>query len=197
MDCLHWIIGKYLAKFFALGISPDNLGSHSARKYASNHASSGTTVSLPMVSMCLCAMWSLGHVKERYMQFEKAGNQYLGRVVSGLVVNNMKFAVSPPFFDFDVTRPADGTDESVYSLLRDYTVRGKSVSASVHCIFYFCFASLCFHFDNCCKLCTQRINCRHCISSTKFQSMQKMQLLSNILGIKLKQLPHSPASLLT
>ena len=147
MDCLHRIIGKYPAKFFALGISPGDLGSHSARKGASSHASSGTTVSLPMVSICLCSMWSMGHVKERYLQFEKAGNQYLGRAVSGLVVNDVKFAVSPPFFDFDVTRPADGTDESVYSLLRDYMVRGESVSASVHCIFYFCFASLCFHFD--------------------------------------------------
>ena len=86
-------------------------------------------------------------MKEWYLQFEKAGNQYLRRVVSGLDVNDVKFAVSPPFFDFVVTRPADGTDESVYSLLRDYMVCGKSVSTSVHHIFYFCFASLCFHFD--------------------------------------------------
>ena len=65
MDCLHRIIGKYLAKFFALGISPGDLGSHSARKGASSHASSGTTVSPPMVSICLCMMWSMGHLKKR------------------------------------------------------------------------------------------------------------------------------------
>ena len=78
-----------LTIFFALGISPGDLGSHSARKGSSSHASSGTTVSPPMVSICLRAMWSMGHVKERYLQFEKAGDQYLGRVVCGLDVNDV------------------------------------------------------------------------------------------------------------
>ncbi len=41
----------------------------------------------------------MGSVKERYLQYEKAGDQYLGRVVSGLDVNSIDFAVSPPFFD--------------------------------------------------------------------------------------------------
>jgi hypothetical protein len=102
-------------------------------------------------------MWSMGHVKERYLQYEKAGDQYLGRVVSGLDVNSVKFAVSPPYFEFDETTNAagsgideaadDGTWKKIYTLLRDYMVRGEFVSASVHRIFYFCFASLCFHAD--------------------------------------------------
>ncbi len=97
MDCLHCIIEKYPDELFALGILPGNLGSHLARKGASSHACSGTTVLLPMVSICLCAMWSMGHVKERYLQFKKAGDQYLGRVVCGLNVNSVKFTVLPPF----------------------------------------------------------------------------------------------------
>jgi hypothetical protein len=80
MSCLHQIVEKYPAVFFALGISPGDLGSHLARKGGSGHACAGTTVSPPMVSICLCAMWSMGHIKERYLQYEKAGNQYLGRV---------------------------------------------------------------------------------------------------------------------
>ena len=156
MDCLHRIVVKYPEAFFALGISPGDLGSHSARKGASSHACSGTTVSPPMVSICLRAMWSMGHVKERYLQYEKAGDQYLGRVVSGLDVNSVKFAVSPPYFEFDETTdkadggieaPDDGTWKKIHTLLRDYMVRGEFVSASVHRIFYFCFASLCFHAD--------------------------------------------------
>ena len=78
MDCLHRIINKYQEVFFALGILPGDLGLHSGRKGASNHASNGTPVSPPMVSICLCTMWSMGHMKERYLQFEKAGDQYLG-----------------------------------------------------------------------------------------------------------------------
>jgi hypothetical protein len=89
----------------------------------------------------------MGHVKEWYLQLEKAGNQYLGRVVCGLDVNSVKFAVLPPFFDFDGTNLDNRTSLIVYFLLRDYMVCGQSVSTSVHCIFYFCFAPLCFHFD--------------------------------------------------
>jgi hypothetical protein len=153
-------LAKYSKEFFVLGNLPGNLGLHLARKGASNHTCSGSTVLPPMVSICLCAMWSMGHVKEHYLQYEKAGNQYLGRVVCGLDVNSVKFAVLPPFFEFDCTGQGDtgqgdtgqggaddGTSARVYSLLRDYMVRGESVPASVHCMFYFCFALLCYHFD--------------------------------------------------
>jgi hypothetical protein len=51
MGCLHRITDKYLDNFFVLGISPGNLGLHSARKGVSSHASSSTTVSPPMVSI--------------------------------------------------------------------------------------------------------------------------------------------------
>ena len=140
MECLHRIVGKYPQVFLGLGISPGDLGSHSARKGASSHACSGSTVSPPMVSICLRAMWSMGHVKERYLQYEKAGDQYLGRVVCGLDVNTVDFAVSPPFFEFDDTRQEGGRDDGtsqVYPLLKDYMVHGDTVPASVHHIFLF------------------------------------------------------------
>ncbi len=89
-------------------------------------------------------------VKKRYLQYEKAGDQYLRRVVCGLDVNTVDFAVSPPFFEFDDTRQeggrADGTSQ-VYYLLKDYMVHRDTVPASVHHIFYFCFASICFRLD--------------------------------------------------
>ena len=84
-------------------------------------------------------------MKERYLQFEKAGDQYLGQFVCGLDVNDVKFAVSPPYFDFDAD--ANGTEDRVFSLLRDYMIGGDHVCASVHRIFYFCFESLTYHFD--------------------------------------------------
>jgi len=111
MSCLHWIVEKYPAVFFTLGMSPGDLGSHLARKGASSHACAGTMVSPPMVSICLCAMWSMGHINERYLQYEKAGDQYLGQVVCGLEVNDVLFAVLPPFFDFE---EEDKRADSVY-----------------------------------------------------------------------------------
>lgn len=142
MDCIHRIIAKYPNEFFALGISAGDLGSHSARKGAASHACAGSTVSPPMVSVCLRAMWSMGHVKERYLQYEKAGDQYLGRVVCGLDVNHVSFAVSPPFFEAE-----SEALENIHILLKSYAVRGDLVSPAMHRVFYFCFASLCYHRD--------------------------------------------------
>ena len=42
----------------------------------------------------------MGPVKERYIHYEKTGDQFVGRVVSGLDVNDPKFGVSPCYFDF-------------------------------------------------------------------------------------------------
>jgi hypothetical protein len=71
MACLHRVIENNLEEFLLLGIKPGDLGSHSARKGASSFASAGSTVSPPMVSICLRAMWSMGPVKERYLQYKK------------------------------------------------------------------------------------------------------------------------------
>ena len=144
MDCLYRVTEKNAEEFLLLGIKPGDLGSHSARKGASSFASAGSTVSPPMVSICLRAMWSMGPVKERYLQYEKAGDQYLGRVVSGLDVNNVSFAVSPPHFE---SGPEDDVREKVNILLRDFTVGGDNISGEVFQVLYYCFASLCYHFD--------------------------------------------------
>ncbi len=70
-------------------------------------------------------MWSMGSVKERYLQYEKAGDQYLGRVVSGLDVNDVSFAISPPYFEcgdneYDVR-------EEILTLLKEFTVGGHGI----------------------------------------------------------------------
>ena len=64
----------------------------------------------------------MGSVKERYLQFEKAGDQYLGRVVSGLDVNDVSFAVSPPYFECD-----GDVKEKILILLKDFTVGGHGI----------------------------------------------------------------------
>ena len=144
MACLHRVIEINMEEFLVLGIKPGDLGSHSARKGASSFASAGSTVSPPMVSICLRAMWSMGPVKERYLQYEKAGDQYLGRVVSGLDVNDVSFAASPPYFE---SGPEDDVRGNVNDILKAFTVGGGNLSGEVYRVLYFCFASLCYHFD--------------------------------------------------
>ena len=67
-----------------LGIFPGLLGSHSARKGACTHVSSRTTYSPPIVSVCLHACWTMGSVKDKYLHFERAGDQYCGRTATGM-----------------------------------------------------------------------------------------------------------------
>jgi hypothetical protein len=145
MDCLRRIVDNNREEFLKLGISPGDLGLHSARKGSCSLASAGTTVSPPMVSICLRAMWSMGSVKERYLQYEKAGDQYLGRVVSGLDVNCVSFAVSPPYFENDGNN--DDVSDRVHELVKDYMVEGYSIKGEVLKLLYYCFASLCYHYD--------------------------------------------------
>ena len=81
MKIFHQVILENEEAFRKLGVGVGDLGSHSARKGSCSFASAGSTVSPPMVSICLRALWSMGPVKERYLHYEKAGDQYLGRVV--------------------------------------------------------------------------------------------------------------------
>ena len=99
MKVFHRVMCNNEEAFQRVGVKPGDLGSHSTRKGACSLAASGSTVSPPIVSICLRAMWSMGGIKERYLHFENAGDQYLGRVVAGLDCNEHLFAVSPPYFD--------------------------------------------------------------------------------------------------
>ena len=79
-------------------------------------------------------MWSMG-IKECYLQFKKAGNQYLKRVVSGLDVNDISFAVLPPYFECDCD-----VKEKILALLKDFNVRGHGILGEIFQMLYFCFA---------------------------------------------------------
>ncbi len=122
MDCLQWVIKKNCYEFVTLGISPGDLGLHSARKGSCIYAKAGSTVCPPMVSICLQAMWGMGCVKEHYLQYEKAGDQYLGRVVSRHDINDVSFVISPPYFESGTD---DDVKENVLSLLREFVVGGE------------------------------------------------------------------------
>jgi hypothetical protein len=65
-------------------------------------------------------------------------------VVSGLDVNDVSFAISPPYFE---SSPDDDVKENVLGMLREFTVGGNSIAGEVCHLLFFCFALICFHFD--------------------------------------------------
>jgi hypothetical protein len=190
MACLHRVIENNLEEFLLLGIKPGDSGSYSARKGASSFASAGSTMSPPMVSICLQAMWSMGPVKERYLQYEKAGDQYLEQVVSGLDVNNVSFAVSPPYFKSGIE---DDVSKKINNLLKAFTVGGGNLSGEVFQVLYFCFASLCYHFDYLVAITSKQSKLQASPFSLTSQITQGKPLLSSSHGPRLHRRPPSPA----
>ena len=98
--CLNDILKKYevdIKKHF--GVEVQNIGVHSIRKGASSYVSGGSTCAPPQVATNIRAGWTMGGVQDTYLRYEAAGDQYVGRVVSGLPISSPKFAALPPQFD--------------------------------------------------------------------------------------------------
>ena len=145
MKIFHQVIQENEEAFRKLGVDVGDLGSHSARKGSCSFASAGSTVSPPMVSICLRALWSMGPVKERYLHYEKAGDQYLGRVVAGLNCNDSSFAVSPPYFDLTGCENAKEMQGKIDKLVQSFLYSSEKVCARVFRIFVNLFANICYH----------------------------------------------------
>ncbi len=86
--------GKAIARV----LNTKEYGTHSVRKGVATYACSGSTGGPSIVSVCLRVGWSIGSIQDRYLRYEAAGDQFLGRVVAGLPLNKSDFAVLPPHF---------------------------------------------------------------------------------------------------
>ena len=136
--------------FNEMGVDIDEIGTHSARKGAATHCSTGTTVSPPMASICLRAGWSMGPVKEKYIHYEKAGDQYVGRVATGLNVNSVEFAVSPPYFKFPAVDEGEGNssiEDDIKNAITSLVPGGRRMSSQTFKLLTYCYASIAYHYD--------------------------------------------------
>ena len=82
------------------GVEPSDLGTHSTRKGVATSVSAGCTMSPPIVSVCIRAGWVMGGVKDIYLKYKAAGDQFVGRCAACLDLLSSNFAVSPPHWDF-------------------------------------------------------------------------------------------------
>lgn len=81
-----------------LGIKAEELGTHSTRKGAATYVLSGTTACPSLIPLSLRCGWKLDGVTGRYLRYEAAGDQFVGRTVAGLPPCESAFATLPPFF---------------------------------------------------------------------------------------------------
>ena len=87
-------------EFSSFGILTEDIGTHSKYKNAIIYVANGCTISPTMSSIFMQENWTIGGVKEIYIKYEKAGDQFVGRTVSVLPIINKEFSISPPYFDY-------------------------------------------------------------------------------------------------
>jgi len=144
MNVFHKVIRDNKNLFEDLGVKEGELGSHSSRKGAITLVSAGCTVSPPMAAICLRAGWSMGPVKDRYIHYEKAGDQFVGRCATGISSLSKEFAVSPVHFDF-CDKPA-GTKEKIDATIGNNFATIEEVEGKSFSLLKFLFASVCYHY---------------------------------------------------
>ena len=98
---------KYRQIFIALGIPPEDFGTHSIRKGAVTFVATGCTTCPPIASICLRANWEMPDVMNHYIKYESAGDQFTGKCVSGSSRTSTEFTISPEYFDFTSCDEAD------------------------------------------------------------------------------------------
>ena len=80
-------------EFEKLEVQLGDLGAYSPRKGAITLVSSGYTVSASMSSICIRSCWCMGPVKDRHIYYEKTGDNFVGRTVTGISLLHKEFAV--------------------------------------------------------------------------------------------------------
>jgi len=97
--CLHRIFNNNRDLYLSYHVDPQELGTHSIRKGAATYCCAGVHPGPPVVSVCLRAGWTIGRVKERYLKYENAGDELVGRtLLTGIPPTSCEFGISPLYF---------------------------------------------------------------------------------------------------
>ena len=97
-QCLHRVMHNNIHIYQTLFVDVDEIGSHSIRKGAATYCCAGVHPGPPIVSVCLRAGWTIGRVKERYLKYENAGDELVGRTLTGIPPTSCEFGISPVYF---------------------------------------------------------------------------------------------------
>jgi hypothetical protein len=74
------------------------IGTHSIRKGSASFVCSGSLGGPDIASVSNRCGWRLAGVMDRYIKYERAGDFFVGRVVTGLPLNTPDFQILPPRF---------------------------------------------------------------------------------------------------
>jgi hypothetical protein len=118
------------------GIVAADLGSHSTRKGGYTYVCSGSTACPSIAAIVIRVGWSMPGAQDRYLRYEAAGDQYVGRTIAGLPPTSPDFATIGPHF---VKR-----DDVVESAVRACFPQAPT---QLQGILLHCLASAVYHYD--------------------------------------------------
>ena len=138
---------EWRGTFAALGIVPEDFGTHSIRKGAATHIATGSTACPPIASICLRANWAMPGVLNRYIKYENAGDQFVGKCVSGRNRKSKEFAASPPYWDFSAEEreTKEAFEHRLHSWLRDHLPEEAKDNLKVFGIYKMSMAAIVHH----------------------------------------------------
>ena len=135
-------IGLDADNFKRLGVEVESFGPHSLRKGSATFVGSGSTMVPSMAAICNQAGWKMGGTRDKYIKFENAGDQYLGRLLSELDALSPSFAVTPPFF----YAKTDEDKKKIDNFIRSRLQNSQNILDGLFELVRYCFASLCYHY---------------------------------------------------
>ena len=87
--------------YLNINVVYSDLGTHSIRKGGATYCCAGVHPGPPVISVCLRAGWTIGRVKERYLKYENAGDELVGRTLTGIPPTSVDFGISHVYFKSD------------------------------------------------------------------------------------------------
>ena len=87
----------------------------------------------------------MGNVKDHYIHYEKADNQFCGQCVTGLSSLKKEFAVSPVHWDF--TKSGERGTKGVKDMIEEKFVGTNEIEPHLFELVTYLFAAVFFHFN--------------------------------------------------
>ena len=88
----------------------------------------------------------MGPIKDIYIHYDKAGDQFMGHSVTGISLLTTEFVVSPVHWDW--TDSHVGSKDEMVALIEENFVRSKYLSSLTFEFIIFLVACVCFHYTH-------------------------------------------------
>ena len=115
-DALHRLMRELEPQINLLGYQIHDIGTHSIRKGAVSYLAS-LVGGPPAAAVCIRSGHSMGQVKDIYMRYIQAGDEFVGRCLSLAPILSDTFGNSPPFFTDEYDGDATAMTERQYPML--------------------------------------------------------------------------------